>query len=699
MSAFATPKEKADSALLSMSPPRDYETWKNIGISYKAAGGDLDTFLGWSGSDPDNYDEAQARRLFEHVNEDGQITAGTLFWHAYRNGWKGGFCGDDDGWKPKKTDDAPKPLDLEPVQQAIAQIEALFEPGEYVNVSVKAKWSDKTHKWQPADGGVCYERDELIEKLQDEDFGGVLSGYDPEAGVWVCQNPTNGEGRGKDRTARWRHALVESDDIPVADQIRIMRELDLPITTLTMSGGKSVHALIRIDADGPNHYEERVQLLHELCNEAGLKVDPANKDSSRLSRLAGIRRRDQRQTLLYTNIGAKDYHTWAETHRHKPEEDEGEQDAAQKFEALFKPMPAERQELPPVLIQNTFRKQAIMLIGAAPKVGKTFLAAQMTVGFATGTSVLGFELAKCEHILLVNSEMSQAEYINRVIDASLGEETAAEVAKHVRIAHTDDNPELTVKEIAEIVCDSGFVPDVVIVDPIYPLFVGDENSNEDAKKTLGYLKMIASKTGAGVIYMHHFSKGPQDLKEARDRVSGAGTLGRNYAAMWSLTELAPSEEEMDDLPDGSVVVRVSTDLRSFKKSKANNNLDFNAVRMNGMFFRDDDGKFDKTPTREAARRAEANKKTAQKEKRMEKARKKIAELLDKNGGEPVLFTQVKNLTGLSDNTLKDYLIDMDEFQVVKMQVDDKGQKRNHFAWATWQAPLDAELVTEEPEDE
>ena len=46
MSAFATPKEKADSALLSMSPPRDYETWKNIGISYKAAGGDLDTFLG-----------------------------------------------------------------------------------------------------------------------------------------------------------------------------------------------------------------------------------------------------------------------------------------------------------------------------------------------------------------------------------------------------------------------------------------------------------------------------------------------------------------------------------------------------------------------------------------------------------------------------------------------------------------------------
>ena len=149
--SYASPKERADDALLSMVPPKDYETWKNIGISYKAAGGDLDTFLSWSGSDPENYDESQARKLFENVAEDGKITAGTLFWHAYRNGWVGGFAGDGTSWKPKKDDDAPKPLDLEPVQQAITQLKALFEPGEYVNVSVKAKWIEKRQKWEPAD--------------------------------------------------------------------------------------------------------------------------------------------------------------------------------------------------------------------------------------------------------------------------------------------------------------------------------------------------------------------------------------------------------------------------------------------------------------------------------------------------------------------------------------------------------------------
>lgn len=73
------------------------------------------------------------------------------------------------------------------------------------------------------------------------------------------------------------------------------------------------------------------------------------------------------------------------------------------FSSLFSPLPAERQELPPVLIENTLRKGSVMLIGAAPKVGKTFLAAQMMVAFATGTAVLGFAFTRRERILVVNT--------------------------------------------------------------------------------------------------------------------------------------------------------------------------------------------------------------------------------------------------------------------------------------------------------
>lgn len=313
-------KERADSALLSMAPPRDYDTWKNIGISYKAAGGDLDTFLRWSAGDPEKYDEATARKLFGNVAEDGKITAGTLFYHARLAGWNDGTH--DAGVHLKKPDDMPKPLDLAPTEQTVAQLEALFMPGENVNVSTRARWSEKQGKWTPADGGTCYERDELIDMLREGRLDEVLDGYEPEAGVWICQNPTDGRGRGKDRTVQWRHALIESDDLPVDEQVRIMRELDLPITTMTTSGGKSVHALVRVDAEGPNHYAERVQLLHDICNAAGLKVDRANKDSSRLTRLAGVQRGEQYQTLLYANIGADDFQAWADTHR--PDKDDAQ---------------------------------------------------------------------------------------------------------------------------------------------------------------------------------------------------------------------------------------------------------------------------------------------------------------------------------------------------------------------------------------
>ena len=365
----------------------------------------------------------------------------------------------------------------------------------------------------------------------------------------------------------------------------------------------------------------------------------------------------------------------------------------QAFEDLFRPLPSEFHDAPPVLIENTLYKGAIMLIGGASKIGKSFLVAAMVKAFSLGSELLGFKFAKCERVLIVNSEMQCWEYDNRILEAC--ESERRKVAEHVCIAHTDDRPTYTIKDVADNICESNYKPDVVIIDPIYPLFIGDENSNADAKITLAYLKAIASKTGAGVIYVHHYSKGAQDNKEARDRVSGAGTLGRNYSALWAITELAPDEEDMKEYPDGATVLRISTDFRSFKKSKGNKNSDFNAVLIKGKFIRDDEGAFNNTPTREAARRVANNPQKAQKAKRMEKVRKRVEQMLKETKGAPVPFAKVKQTTGTSLNTFKDYLVDMDEYQLVKLKLEGKGQAQNHVAWTTWQPPLDAEIVEDE----
>lgn len=571
MSASATEKEKADSALLSMSPPRDYETWKNIGISYKAAGGDLDTFLHWSGSDPDNYDEAQARRLFEHVAEDGKITAGTLYWHAYRNGWEGGFSGDGSSWKPKEATEVPKPLALEPVQQVVTQLKLLFEPGEQVNLTVVAKWDAKKRKWQPGDGGTCYARDDLIERLQKQGCDGVLDGFQPEAGVWLCQNPTDGTGRGKARTTVYRHALIESDDIPVTDQIRIMRELDLPITTLTMSGSKSVHAMVRIDADGPNHYKERVQQLHEICNEAGLKVDPANKDCGRLTRLAGIRRGTQRQVLLYTDMGAKDFHTWFEAHRHKPEDNEDES------RLVIKAIPAitvfdELLELPPEVISGIIRRGGKLLIAGASKSGKSYLLIELAVAVATVARWVGFDCSQ-GRVLYVNLEIQEPQFMYRVyrVYDKMGV-TAEEVSKNFDIANLRGKFS-RIEELVDALLASYKAGDydLVIVDPAYKVQAGSENDADAITAFCAQLDRLAEGLACTIAYTHHYSKGAQGGKNAEDRASGSGVFARDADALIDMTELAWDEnvQEFKELLRwyGAVPFRLEFVLRDFKAPK------------------------------------------------------------------------------------------------------------------------------------
>ena len=58
-----------------------------------------------------------------------------------------------------------------------------------------------------------------------------------------------------ENVTEFRYALVESDDMPIAQQNALLRELELPIACLVHSGGKSLHAIVRIDA--PDYAEYR----------------------------------------------------------------------------------------------------------------------------------------------------------------------------------------------------------------------------------------------------------------------------------------------------------------------------------------------------------------------------------------------------------------------------------------------------------
>ena len=70
--------------------------------------------------------------------------------------------------------------------------------------------------------------------------------------------------------------------------------------------------------------------------------------------------------------------------------------------------------------------------------------------------------------------------------------------------------------------------DLVIFDALYRFLEKgmDENSNADMTVLLRGFSRYAARTGAGVILVHHTSKGNQSGKEAIDQGSGAGSIGR-----------------------------------------------------------------------------------------------------------------------------------------------------------------------------
>ena len=96
---------------------------------------------------------------------------------------------------------------------------------------------------------------------------------------------------------------MESDNLDIERQNAILRELELPCAALVYSGGKSLHAIVHIDAESYEEYRRRVDFLYQIFQKNGLEPDTQNRNPSRLSRLPGVQRGEQKQFLVDANIG------------------------------------------------------------------------------------------------------------------------------------------------------------------------------------------------------------------------------------------------------------------------------------------------------------------------------------------------------------------------------------------------------------
>lgn len=525
----------------------DYKEWINVGMALKHEGYSVVVWDDWSRRDIARYHNHECEKKWNSFQgTTDPVTGGTIVQMAKDNGWlpeygheldwndtieKDDLVIVDKNWIEAREVIAPDQWN--PVRELTRYLETLFEASENVGY-VTRSW-EKEGRHLPSKG--CWDRTagQLIQQLSecDGDIGAVLGDYTPEAGAWIRFNPLDGKGCKNENVTDFKYALVESDTIEIEKQNAIIRELELPVACLVHSGGKSLHAVVRVDAADYQEYRKRVDYLYNVCNKNGLKIDSQNRNPSRLSRMPGITRNGQKQFLVDVNIGKENWQQWYEW----IESVNDDLPEPESLEAFFNDLP----ELSPPLIHGILRQGHKLLLAGPSKAGKSFSLIELCCAIAEGRKWLNWDCSRGK-VMYVNLELDRASCLHRFKDVYTALGWEPEHLANIDIWNLRGKSVPMDKLAPKLIrraTKKNYI--AIIIDPIYKVITGDENSADQMAHFCNQFDKVCTELGCAVIYCHHHSKGSQGSKRSMDRASGSGVFARDPDALIDLIELELTE--------------------------------------------------------------------------------------------------------------------------------------------------------------
>lgn len=542
--------------LLDYISPDDYEVWTNVGMALKVEGYSLADWESWSQRSAKFQQDDCSKRWdgFDSVASADGVTGATITMYAKQGGWQSnktsdsGFLAwdavigsdkaksivDEDFLDKEEVPQAPKGKEWKPAEQLSQYLNTLFQPDDIIGYCTKSaeKEKDGIKKFVPANSGI-YTRTagDLLNCLKEygDDLSFTIGDYNHEAGVWFRINPLDGLGVLNQNVSEFRYALVESDDIDIDKQYSIIKQMKLPVATLVHSGGKSLHAIVKVHALSKEEYSTKVKFLYQVCEKSGLKVDVKNKNPSRLSRMPGVQRGKNKQYLIGTDLGCASWDEWVE---YVTLLDNALPDPEDLSSLLENPP-----ELAAECIEGVLRQGHKMLIAGASKAGKSFLLMELCLAISHGTRWIKWKCKKGK-VLYINLEIDRSSCINRfreileITGAGIPEPGSVAIQSLRGMAAPLDK---LVDKLIIKAKDQNY--SVIILDPIYKVITGDENNASDMANFTNQFDKITENLGCSFIYCHHHSKGSQADKRVSDRASGSGVFARDTDALLDMIEL------------------------------------------------------------------------------------------------------------------------------------------------------------------
>lgn len=391
------------------------------------------------------------------------------------------------------------PPDLQPHEELAAFLKAAFAEGEIVCIC-----NDLTPEGKPNTAGSFLTREQWIERHAQPDS----TLLDPSSlGAFVRINPfTPGDLSGSDKSvSNLRHVLVEMDESDKATQESILRGTGMPISVLLDSGGKSIHAWVRVDAADRAQWDERRDIIYNALAAQG--IDPKNKNPSRYSRLPGAHRSGNRQRLIATRIGADTFENWM-VDRQSSDDDATVIDVRQLLDF-------DTANDPDTLVGNRWlTRGSSMILSGGSGIGKSSLLMQLMITWAAGHPFFGIAPVRPLRIGIVQAENDLGDLaeafqgVNKGLKLPIEAATVAAKNLHFRtetVRTGADFLDYARRFIARTKLD------VIVCDPLLSYFGGDLSNQEAVSRFLrNQLQPILKETKVCWIWIHHIAKPAKD---------------------------------------------------------------------------------------------------------------------------------------------------------------------------------------------
>jgi RecA-family ATPase len=419
--------------------------------------------------------------------------------------------------------DLPEPMP----DSARTLLRSVFQAGEGVRVSPAVLNDDG--KEIPDGSGIVLSREEWLRKLdsKDGDLNGIFYSS-KRTGIYVSINPMRLGGSRDADVTDFRHALIEFDNISPTEQFNLYAASRIPCAAVINSGGKSIHAWVKIEAKDRQEYDERVRALYDHFKGAGYALDDKNKNPSRFSRMPGCVRFDRHQELLALDMGCESFTEWlAEVQA----DGIGTVTTVEQLDAF------NVEHDPNTLLGNRWLCKGGSAILVAPSgVGKSSMSIQFAASWAIGRPAFGIAPVRALKILIVQAENDDGDLAEMVrgVRAGLGIDPFATEAEYAQLnrnlvfvrdtTHTGFEFTAALRRLID-----RHKPDLVIFDPLLSFIGADISKQEVCSEFLrNWLNPIADATGVAWLAIHHTGKPP-----GKDDRKGWQSADWSYAGIGS----------------------------------------------------------------------------------------------------------------------------------------------------------------------